>query len=399
MKEITRRRFLKKGITGAGIVAISPSILASSGTLISPVEENGIIYRTLGNTGLKVPVISFGVMRSDNSNLCKAAYDKGVRLFDTANGYQEGNNETMLGNFFKDFKRDSFLIATKVKPTTDREGKPNDQTNPEKFLEMFNTSLSRLQMDYVDILYAHSLSNPEMLQYKPILNAIKKLKKDGKIRFMGFSTHSNEPQMVNAAAELKDWDIILTSYNYKQAYAADLTAAIKKAAASGIGIVAMKTLAGGGWLDRERTKPMNTSAALKWVLSNPDVHTTIPGMTSFDQLELNAKLLTDISLNDTEKNDLLADMTDPGLFCSGCKQCIPACPNNLPVPDLMRAYMYAYGYASPSMAKNLLGELGIQGDPCSACDVCRVDCSRNFRVKEKITDVSRLVNVPADFLA
>lgn len=396
MKEITRRGFLKKGIASAGIVAVSPSIIMSETT--GTAEEN-IIYRTLGKTGLKVPVISFGVMRSDNPGLCKAAYDKGIRLFDTANGYQGGNNEIMLGNLFRDFKRDSFIIATKVKADTDREGKPSDQTSPEKFVEMFNTSLSRLKMDYVDILYVHGVGTVELIEYKPLLNAVKKLKKDGKTRFIGFSTHSNEHLVINAAAEKEDWDVILTSYNYKHAAVDELTAAIKKASGAGIGIVAMKTLAGGGWLDKERSKPMNTGAALKWVLSNPGVHTTIPGMTSFDQLDLNAKLLTDITMNETEKNDLLADMSDPGLFCSGCLNCMAACPRHLPVPDMMRAYMYAYGYASPSMAKDLLAEIKVNNDPCSGCEKCTVKCSRNFNVREKIADVSRLTGIPYEFLA
>lgn len=396
MSEITRRGFLKKGIAGAGIVAVSPSVLVSAAP--GPAEEN-IIYRTLGKTGLKVPVISFGVMRSDNPGLCTAAYDKGIRLFDTANGYQGGNNETMLGNLFKNHKRDSFIIGTKVKADTDRDGKPSDQTSPEKFLEMFNTSLTRLQMDYVDILYVHGLSTVELMEYKPLLNALKKLKKDGKTKFIGFSTHSNEPLVINAAAEKEDWDVILTSYNYKHAAAGELTSAIKKASSAGIGIVAMKTLAGGGWLDKERTKPMNTSAALKWVLSNPDVHTTIPGMTSFDQLELNARLLTNITFSETEKNDLVADMADPGLFCSGCMECISSCPRHLPVPDMMRAYMYAYGYASPSMAKDLLAEIKVNNDPCAGCEICTVRCSRNFNVREKIADVSLLTDVPSEFLA
>lgn len=392
MKELSRRGFLKKGIAGAGLVAISPSLLSSPS-----VKENNVVYRTLGKTGLKVPVISFGVMNSDNASLCKAAYEKGIRLFDTANGYQGGNNETMLGNLFQGYARDSFILATKVKPGTDREGKPTDQTTPEKFLEIFNVSLSRLKMDYVDILYVHDISNPELLDYKPLINTIKKLKKDGKIKFMGFSTHRNEPMVINAAADTDNWDVILTKYNYRLAYVNELNSAIKKAAAAGIGIVAMKTI-GGGFLDRERTKPMNTTAALKWVLSNPDVTTTIPGMTSFDQLDLNSKILADISLTEQEKSDLLADISVPGLFCSGCMKCISSCPDNLPVPDLMRAYMYAYGYSMPSMAQTLLGELGISGNPCSRCDSCSVKCSKNFQLKEKITDITRLVNVPSDFL-
>jgi predicted aldo/keto reductase-like oxidoreductase len=336
-------------------------------------------------------------MNSDNASLCKAAYEKGIRLFDTANGYQGGNNETMLGNLFQGYARDSFILATKVKPGTDREGKPTDQTTPEKFLEIFNVSLSRLKMDYVDILYVHDISNPELLDYKPLINTIKKLKKDGKIKFMGFSTHRNEPMVINAAADTDNWDVILTKYNYRLAYVNELNSAIKKAAAAGIGIVAMKTI-GGGFLDRERTKPMNTTAALKWVLLNPDVTTTIPGMTSFDQLDLNSKILADISLTEQEKSDLLADISVPGLFCSGCMKCISSCPDNLPVPDLMRAYMYAYGYSMPSMAQTLLGELGISGNPCSRCDSCSVKCSKNFQLKEKITDITRLVNVPSDFL-
>jgi predicted aldo/keto reductase-like oxidoreductase len=395
MGRLNRRRFIRTGIAGAGMAAISPSLVAS----IKTARNEDIIYRTLGRTGLKVPVISFGVMRSDNPGLCKAAYDKGIKLFDTANNYQGGNNETMLGNLFKDYPRDSFFLAIKVRPGTDRGGNITDQTSPEKFLEDFGVSLTRLQMDYVDILYVHDISNPEVLEYKPIINAVNKLKKEGKVRFMGFSTHRNEATVIDAAADLDIWDVILTQYNYRMASLDEMNASIKKAAGAGIGIVAMKTLAGGGFLDRERTLPMNTTAAIKWILSNPDVHTTIPGMTNFDQLELNEKILTDITLTDKEKSDLIAARNEPGLFCSGCRECVASCRHNLPIPELMRAYMYAYGYMSPSMAKTLLGELGINSDPCSTCETCSVNCSNNFKVKEKIADVSRLVNVPGEFLA
>jgi predicted aldo/keto reductase-like oxidoreductase len=396
MKSINRRGFIRTGITGAaGIMALSPSLVSAA----APEQENNIIFRTLGKTGLKVPVISHGVMRADNPNLCKAAYEKGIKLFDTANGYQNGNNEIMLGNLFKDYPRDSFLLATKVKPIgSDKEGKPTSQTTAEDFLTKFNTSLSRLKMSYVDILYVHSVSNPEMLEYKPILKAVQKLKKDGKIRFMGFSTHSNETAVITAAAATENWDVALTSYNFMQTYNRELQGAIRKANVAGMGIVAMKTMAGGGFFDKEKTKPMNTTAALKWALSNPDIHTAIPGMTEFDQLDLNVKILYDISLTDKEKNDLVVPTAETGLYCNGCSKCIPACPLNLPVPELMRAYMYAYGYSNPAMAHSLLGELDITDNPCKECSICKVECTKNFHIKDKITDISRLRNVPVDFL-
>jgi predicted aldo/keto reductase-like oxidoreductase len=399
MKNINRRGFLKTGITGAaGIVALSPSMVAAAPSSLEQKED--IIYRTLGKTGMKIPVISFGVMRADNPNLCKAAYEKGIKLFDTANGYQNGNNETMLGNLFKDYPRNSFYLATKVKPAgIDREGKPSDQTTVEDFLSKFNTSLSRLKMDYVDILYVHDIRNPELLEYKPIINAVKRLKKEGKIKFMGFSTHSNEPLVINAAAETDTWDVILTAYNFKQAYINELNAAIKKANQAGIGIVTMKPMAGGGFLDKEKTKPINSTAALKWALSNSYVTTAIPGMTDFDQLDLNVKILADVSITEAEKKDLMIASTETGLYCTGCTKCLGACSKNLPVPDLMRAYMYAYGYTNTGMAYSLLSELGTSDNPCKDCAVCTVKCTKNFNIQEKIADISRLVNVPEDFLA
>ncbi len=398
MKYFNRRGFIRTGLTGAaGIVAIK-STMASATAIAAPPEP--VIYRTLGKTGMKIPVISFGVMRADNPNLCKAAYERGIKLFDTANGYQNGNNEIMLGNLLKNYPRESFYLATKVKPAgVDQNGIPGSQTTADDFLEKFNTSLSRLQMDYVDILYVHDIRNPEMLTYKPIINAVKKLKKEGRIKFIGFSTHANEPLVINAAAESDTWDVILTSYNFKHTYLTELKSAIDKAAKSGIGIVAMKTMAGGGFLDKEKTKPINSTAALKWALSNPNITTTIPGMTDFDQLDLNIKILADITITDDEKSDLLIASTETGLYCTGCYKCIPACPENLPVPDLMRAYMYAYGYSNPSMAYSLLAELGTSDNPCAECNSCKIECTRSFNVKEKIADISRLVNVPADFLA
>ncbi|MFN8240963.1 MAG: aldo/keto reductase [Bacteroidales bacterium] len=397
MNRLGRRRFLKTGIAGAaGVMAFSP-VIASP---VSDKAERDYPQRTLGKTNIKVPVVSFGVMRADNPGLVKAAYENGIKLFDTAHGYQNGNNETMLGNFFKDVPRSSFFLETKVKPNgVGRDGKPTDQTTEEDFLQKFDLSLSRLKLDYVDILYVHDISNPELLEHKPLLTALQKLKKQKKIRFAGFSTHGNMAGVIDAAAGKKDWDVILTSYNFKLNAIDELNAAISKAAKAGIGIVAMKTMAGGGFLDKEKTKPVNTSAALKWALSNPDIHTTIPGMTTFDHLTANIKVLEDISLSEQDKKDLLLAAAEPGLMCTGCTSCAGSCPFNLPVPDLMRAYMYAYGYSEKGMAYNLLGELGTGVSPCSNCEVCKVECGGGFNVRDRIADISRLVNVPAEFIS
>jgi len=391
-----RRTFLRSGLAGAaGFTILDRSALAAT----SPVG-NDIIYRTLGKTGLKVPVVSFGVMRADNIGLVKAAYEGGIKLFDTAHGYQNGRNEEMLGNFFATVPRNSFIIATKIGLSgVDRQtGKPSGETTAADFLSRFEISLSRLKMSYVDILYMHGVESLDVLRHKESVGAMLDLKKKGKVRFIGVSTHKNEPAIMKAMAEDGIWDVVLTSYNFKQTYLDDMNSALQAAADAGIGIVAMKTMAG-GFLDREKTKPVNTKAALKWVLSNPNIHTTIPGITAFEHLKSDLEVLTDITLLQSEKEELLAAESSQGLYCNACSKCIPGCRNNLPVPELMRAYMYAYGYGSLPMASELLSQYALENDPCSGCDACTAECVKGFNLKNRISDITRLKNVPYDLIS
>ncbi|MGB8358206.1 MAG: aldo/keto reductase [Bacteroidales bacterium] len=391
-----RRSFLRSGLAGAAGLAVLNKTSLASGV---PASDE-VIYRTLGKTGLKIPVVSFGVMRSDNSALVKAAYDGGIKLFDTANGYQNGRNEEMLGNFFTTVPRNSFIIATKVGPAgIDRQtGKPTSETTAANFLSKFEISLSRLKMSYVDILYMHGVDHPDVLRHKEIVNAMLDLKKKGKVRFIGVSTHKNEPVVIKAMAEDGIWDVVLTAYNFTQTYRNEMNEALQAAADAGIGVVAMKTMAG-GFLDKERTRPVNTRAALKWALSNPNVTTTIPGITAFEHLSSDLEVLRDITISSAEQSDLQAAVTSKGLYCNACSNCIPGCRNNLPIPEIMRAYMYAYGYGSLPLASELLSQTGIETDPCAGCDVCTAQCIKGFDVKDKISDISRLNNVPFDLIA
>ena len=180
----SRRNFIKKSAAGLAGAAILPSIL--KGETKSPPKTTGktkMIYRTLGKTGLKLPVVSMGVMNADNPELVRAALDAGILHLDTAWFYQMGRNEEMIGKVVKDRPRDSFVIATKVWEPRDRQtGLFPEDAKPESFLEKFETSLKRLGMDYVDILYLHNISRKESALFKPYMEVMKKLKKEGKAR-------------------------------------------------------------------------------------------------------------------------------------------------------------------------------------------------------------------------
>jgi predicted aldo/keto reductase-like oxidoreductase len=353
-------------------------------------KKKKIIYRTLGKTGIELPIVSMGVMRADNPNILKAAYELGIRHFDTANGYQEGRNEEMVGNYFKDIPRDKVIISTKIHP-------PKEGLSTEQFLEKFEESLKRLQMSYVDILYLHACDNKAYTLDPRYLEALRRAKASGKARFVGCSTHMNMAEVMNAAVDSKLYDVVLTSYNFRLKDDVELQKALQRANDAGLGIVAMKNMAG-GFLDKEKKKPVNCKAALKWAISNPLIHTCIPGLTNFEMLKENWQVAQNHDLEESEKGDLQLAMNEVGLYCHGCQTCSGQCPKNLPIPDLMRSYMYNYGYSYPAKAQTTVAQLNLSHNPCEGCPGCTVACPNGFDVRERITDIARIKMVPASFL-
>lgn len=385
--DFTRRLFLKTSVLGGtGIFLINDAKGSESISTFNQEENEGkIITRKLGKTGLELPVVSFGVMRADNPNLIKAAISAGVKHFDTAHVYQNGNNEKMLGEVLQDYPRNSFTITSKVKP----EGKAG-------FLKKLDTSLERLKMEYVDILYVHALDSREQVLSEDTLDALQTAKKQGKALHIGLSTHSNEPEVIEAAIESGVYEVILTAYNFKQDHKDLLTQRIKEASEAGIGVVAMKTMAGGK-LGKD-AEEMHFKAALKWALKNEHVATSIPGITSFKELEENFSVANNLKFTKEEESFLSYASLKEGLYCNGCRECTETCPKHLAIPDMMRAYMYAYGYGETKKARDEMASLKIGNNPCSDCSTCTVKCSKGFNVSEKIADISRITTIPDDFL-
>jgi predicted aldo/keto reductase-like oxidoreductase len=266
------------------------------------------------------------------------------------------------------------------------------------FHEKLDISLKRLRMEYVDILYVHGPSSRDTVLDPAILEAVMVAKKSGKVKHIGVSTHKNEPEVIQAAIDSGVYEVVLTSVNFKQDHYPAVKEAIVKAAKAGIGIVAMKTMAG-GFHDKERKQPINCTAALKFVLQDENITTAIPGNTNFDQLTMNASVNRDVTMTAQEEADLLVGKSEGGLYCQGCEHCVPNCPKGLPIPEIMRAYMYTYGYRDSRQAQDLLISLNIPNNPCSDCSHCSAKCAKNFAISERITDVMRLTSVPEEFIS
>jgi predicted aldo/keto reductase-like oxidoreductase len=306
----------------------------------------------------------------------------------------------MLGEVLKDRPRNSFVLATKVPPedSDNRTGELKEGSTSKAFLEKLDISLKRLKLDYVDIIYVHGLTRRDAVLYPAMIEAVQTAKKLGKAKHAGVSVHRNEPEVIMAAIESGVYEVVLTSVNFKQDHYAHVKDAIAKAAQAGVGIVAMKTMAG-AFYDKERTKPINCRAALKFVLQDPNVTTAIAGNTNFDHLAMNVSVNTDLEMSDEERGSLVLGNSQGGLYCQGCERCTANCPKGLPIPDLMRAYMYTYGYQQPEMAHSLLSSLDVRDNPCSDCSHCTATCAKGFDLAERIADVARLTKVPLEFLS
>jgi predicted aldo/keto reductase-like oxidoreductase len=228
------------------------------------------------------------------------------------------------------------------------------------------------------------------------LQALEKVKKNGKARFVGVSYHRNEVEVTQAAIDSKIYDVIMVPYNFRQKHFLAVREAIAKASQAGLGVVAMKVM--GGIAAQDPLKPFNASAALKWVLQDSNVHTTVPGFSTFDEMNIDLSVMRDLALTDSEKEFLKTASASPGLYCQGCGQCVKQCVAKLPIPDLMRAYMYTYGYRKPAVAQDLVVSLGLPRHVCEDCGTCPVQCSVGFDVPGKIKDVARLRHVPPEFI-
>lgn len=388
---VNRRNFLRSSALGAAGVFTASKVQASDHKVVHQGnEKSDFIYRTLGKTGLRLPIVSLGVMRVDNPKLVTASLNAGLVHLDSAHVYQDGRNEEMLGELLQDYDRDSFVISSKILT--------RDVETSEEFIKKFETSLERLKMDYVDILYLHASSSREHTLDTRWTSALKKLKESGKTRFIGVSTHKNEPEVLRAAIESNLYDVVLTAYNYRMEHFKEVKQAIADAAEAGIGIIAMKTMAG-VYLDKEKTKKVNTTAALKWALQDENVHTSIPGCTAFEHLEDNLEVARNIEFTEEEKKDIETTGRDLSMFCTGCSDCETQCPYALPIPELMRAYMYTYGYKDLALGKQVLNHLEVDDSVCDNCPECLVQCRSGFNVAEKTKDILRLKQVPDDMLA
>jgi uncharacterized protein len=371
---LSRRDFLKIGIAG---VAASVGFGRMDGLLhaeITPVP----VLRTLGRTGLKVTTVAYGAMLTPEHEVIRAGLDMGINYVDTARVYLSGRSEEIVSRAIKGI-RDKLYVATKTRRASN--------TKEEIFKDV-ETSLTNLQTDHIDVIQLHGLDSPQRAFIPEVREAYAKLREQGKVRFFGVTTHTNQAEVVNAIADdpTKFFDTVLVQYNFK----ADVSVkqAIARAAKAGIGVIAMKTQAG-GYKTEELGSVSPHQAALKWVLQDTNVACAIPGMKTLGHInELVAVMGMKLAQSDERILQRYGQAIDP-YYCRLCGECEGTCPNGVQISIVNRALMYAEGYGELGLATETFEEARNAG-LCSDCTGCVARCVNGLNIAAKMGDAGRL---------
>jgi hypothetical protein len=234
-----------------------------------------------------------------------------------------------------------------------------------------------------------------------LIDALVTARKLGKTRFIGVSTH--DPNAVaDHIIKAGVFDVVLFTYSFAMGTTRD--AAIAKLNATQIGLVAMKVMGAGASPEAGRggrgapvVKPMPNKdgplAALKWVLRNPAVATTIPYMKDTDQLEMNVRAMTEPLTPQEEKLLVARNEEIRPLYCRMCYECKGQCPKGLPVTDQLRFLAYNDFYGDLALARAHFMELPreIRSVSCGDCSSCAIDCPNGVHVRDRLIRAQALL--------
>ena len=358
---LSRRDFLKTtGAVSAG------SILTAFNSLTEASEgPRKMPTRPFGKTGINVPILAFGGSLDTAMSLLvlKQAFKWGVTYWDTANTYMGGKSEEGIGKYLEKYPKDRkrIFLVTKSHAWT-LNGLSQD----------LDLSLERMKTDYVDLYFVHSVRNISDLDDETKVWADKK-KAQGKIRFFGFSTHSNMESCMLGASKLGWIDGIMMRYNYRLMHTDEMKKAVEACTKAGIGLTAMKSQ-GGGQVKTDSDTELklagrflqkgftDAQAKLKAVWDNPDICcicSEMPNMTILMSNVAAAMDKTKLSIRDMELLRHYARETSSH-YCAGCADiCESSIQENVPISDVMRCLMYARSYENPQRAKTQFQKLPV----------------------------------------
>jgi predicted aldo/keto reductase-like oxidoreductase len=331
--------------------------------LTSTADRDSVVpTRPFGKTGANVSILSLGGMFDIASNqlLMKQAMAWGVTYWDTADCYQRGS-ERGIGKFLsrQPDAREKLFIVSK-----------SDARDPDGMTRLLDRSLDRMKTDYVDLYFVHGVYRIDELDGRTKAWA-EKAKAAGKIRFFGFSTHSNMEDCLLEASRLGWVDGIMMTYNYRLMHSDDMRRAVDACVEAGIGLTAMKTQ-GGGQVQTDSEIELklagrflqkgftDAQAKLKAVWQNPQIASICSQMPNMSLLMSNVAAALDKTQLSGGDNALLQRYAQEtcSAYCTGCSAICESCvKGEAPIGNVMRYLMYARSYGNHREANDLFKKI------------------------------------------
>ena len=351
--------------------------------------------------GHSISSLGFGVMRlpADPENparfdrvkgqqIIDRAMELGINYFDTAHIYQKTDSEKFLGEALKKYPRESYYLATKFYGSPKRD-----------IRKTFFEQLERLQTEYVDFYLLHCLEEDTFDLYtdpeRDYLGFLRQMKAEGRIRYLGFSTHAS-PEMLEKFLNYDDgFDMALMQLNFVDWELLDAKGQYEILTAHHIPVWVMEPLKGGrlatlndaacGILREVAPERSIASWGFRWLMNLPNVQTVLSGMGSTEMVEDNCATFREFAPLDTAEQATLekaraAFIDDLGVPCSACRYCCDNCPENLDIPLLIRFYneksLGGEAWKIPGLEKTKGAE------HCLQCGACMEHCPQKIQIPQ-----------------
>lgn len=374
-----------------------------------------MLYREMGKTGEQVSILGFGCMRlptigmyrvdrNKAASILDYALDKGVNYLDTAYPYhgtsnsEGGDSEVFLGEYLqKKGCREEIYLSTKL---------PSWLVKERKDMDLFlDEQLKRLRTDYIDFYLLHSVkkNNWNTLEDLGVLEFLDSAMSDGRIRYIGFSSHDDNELFKNVLDSYL-WDMCLIQYNYLDEEIQAGHDGLESAAKRGTGVAVMEPLKGGVLANHIPPEvreiwdkaPVHRTApewAFRFLWNHPQISTVLSGMNTMRQVVENVFTAEDgqpFSLT-SEENRIMEEVKKVYyekilVECSSCGYCMP-CPNGVNIPQCLS---YLNQAAMLNDASNVKTQYHFmlkdteKASRCAECGICEELCTQKLPIRDKL---------------
>lgn len=353
----------------------------------------------LGMGAMRLPVVG-GDQGNIDYEKAKAiidrAYQGGVNYYDTAYIYHNGKSEEFLGKALAEYPRESYYVADKF----------NLQAEPD-YKKQFPEQLSRLNMEYIDFYLIHGIQDAWMDQFLECgaLRYFDELKKQGKIRNLGFSFHAS-PDSLRKLLKIYPWDFVQIQLNYLDWYYGDAKELYEILEEAEIPIMIMEPVRGGklanltpeaeSILKEADPEASIASWAFRFVMSRPQVQVVLSGMSNLEQMEDNLHIFSETACLTEEEEALVKKAADEfrskvGVGCTACRYCTPNCPIGLDIPKILSLYndVKLVNEEWRATFADAMPE-GKRPEDCIGCGSCTGHCPQSLDVPAVMKEMAEI---------